>query len=105
MAKAVRSLWAGTASPRQQSDEESSYYPWPAAEDFRISVARPARWAFNFIRGVAHWSVPFEVVVAGQHLLIRDAVDYTPDVLSTPIVRRHDHVWVQCTPGILHARL
>lgn len=104
MVEAVYSLAAGTASPTKQSEKDSSYYPWPSAEDFRISPARPARWAFNFIRGVAHWDVPLEIHVAGHHFEVRDAVSYTlEETLDSPFAQRGVDLWVQCTPGVLHA--
>lgn len=106
MAEAVRSLAAGTASPRRQREEDSSYYPWPSAEDFRISPAWPARQAFNFIRGVAHLDGPLEIEVAGRAFSIRDAVSYSPSRrLDRPFVRDSIDLWVQCTPGVLHVKV
>jgi methionyl-tRNA formyltransferase len=105
MAQAVWRLYAGTAVLRKQSEEGSSYYPWPSAEDFRIPVTRPARWAFNFMRGVAHWGVPFTIEVPGQHLLAREALSYTPSgELGRPFVQKGAELWVQCSPGVLHVR-
>jgi methionyl-tRNA formyltransferase len=105
MAEAVRPVCAGTASPTHQPDEGSSYYPWPSAEDFWISPTRPARWAFNFIRGVAHWAGPLEIHVAGQRFPVREAVSYVPDgTLESPFVRDGDDLWVQCMPGVLHVK-
>ena len=105
MARALRELRAGTLRPRKQQDAESSYYPWPEEKDFVISTARSARWAFRFMRGVAHWGVPFPIEVAGQRLYAREAVSYTPDGrLGAPFVATRDGWWVQCTPGTLRVR-
>jgi len=106
MVQAVRSLCAGTARPTRQPDENASYHPRPAAEDFRISPAWPARRAFNFIRGVAYLNGPLEIHIAGQRFPVREAVSYTmASTLSTPFVRDDDELRVQCTPGILHVAL
>ncbi len=103
MVRAVRALHAGTAVRRKQVEEDSSYYPWPSAEDFRIPVTRPARWAFNFMRGVAHWGVPFTIQVPGEPLLAREALSYTPGgELGRPFVQKGEELWVQCSPGVLH---
>jgi methionyl-tRNA formyltransferase len=106
MAGAIRSLARGTADPRPQDEELSSYFPWPSAEDFVVPVNRPARWAYNFIRGVAHWSGPLAIDVAGRRLAVRDAVAFEArSRLSADIVREGDEVLVQCAPGVLRAKL
>ncbi|MFQ5857755.1 MAG: methionyl-tRNA formyltransferase [Anaerolineae bacterium] len=106
MVQAVQLLWAGTARPTKQPDENSSYYPWPSAEDFRISPTLSARWAFNFIRGVAYMNGPLEIHVAGERFPVRDAVSYTPaGTQASPFVQDGFDLWVQCTPGILHVKL
>jgi methionyl-tRNA formyltransferase len=103
MLRAVWALHAGTAMPRKQIEEGSSRYPWPSAEDFRIPVTRPARWAFNFMRGVAHWGVPFAIEVPGQRFLAREALSYTPSgELGSPFVQKGEELWVQCSSGVLH---
>lgn len=107
MVVAIRSLANGTAEPRPQVEELCSYYPWPSAENFTVTTNRPARWAYNFIRGVAHFGGRLlEVHAAGQRLSVQDAIAFEPHGrLGADIVRDGDEVLVQCTPGVLRARL
>lgn len=103
MARAVRALAAGTASRTPQPAEGSSYYSWPRDEDFIVPVTRPARWAFNFIRGVADWHGPLALAIGAERFPVRQALDYQPNaVLGQPYRRQGDELWTQCTPGVLH---
>lgn len=104
MVEAVRSLWAGTARPTRQPDEGSSYFPWPSPDDFCISPEWPARRAFNFVRGVVSLTGPPEIHVAGHCFVVREAVSYSAyGELDGPFLRDGINLWIQCTPGLLHA--
>jgi methionyl-tRNA formyltransferase len=106
MARAVRALASGTAARTPQPTEGSSYYSWPKDEDFSVPVARPARWAFNFIRGVADWAGPLELRINHERFPVRQALDYQPDArLGQPYRRAGDELWAQCEPGVLHVLL
>ena len=106
LAQAVRALAAGTAIRTPQPSEGSSYYSWPGDEDFVVPVTRPARWAFNFIRGVADWGGPLTLHIGAERFPVRQALDYQPDaLLGQPSRREGDELWAQCAPGVLHVLL
>ncbi|HEU5370609.1 MAG TPA: formyltransferase family protein [Ktedonobacterales bacterium] len=103
LARAARELAAGTATRRPQPAEGSSYYSWPRDEDFSVPVTRPARWAYNFIRGVADWNGPLELHIDAERFPVRQALNYQPDArLGQPYRRQGDELWAQCAPGVLH---
>jgi methionyl-tRNA formyltransferase len=106
MAQAVRALASGTATRTPQPAAGSSYYSWPREADFSVPVTRPARWAFNFIRGVADWHGPLELHIGAERFPVRQALDYQPDArLGQPYRRQGDELWAQCAPGVLHVLL
>jgi methionyl-tRNA formyltransferase len=106
MVQAVRMLASGTAIRIKQAPEQSSYYSLPEAEDFRVPVTRPARWAFNFIRGVVHWNGPLELHIGTERFRVRQAIEYQLDgQLDQPYRRDGSELWAQCTPGVLHVQL
>ncbi len=106
LARAVRALASGTATRTPQPAEGSSYYSWPQDEDFSVPVTRPARWAFNFLRGVADWNGPLELHIEAERFPVRQALDYQPDArLAQPYRREGDELWAQCAPGVLHVLL
>lgn len=103
LARAARELAAGTATRRPQPAEGSGYYSWPRDEDFSVPVTRPARWAYNFIRGVADWNGPLELHIDAERFPVRQALNYQPDArLGQPYRRQGDELWAQCAPGVLH---
>ncbi len=106
LAQAVRALAAGTAARTPQPTEGSSYYSWPKDEDFGVPVTRPARWAYNFIRGVADWGGPLELLIGAERFSVRQALDYQPGaLLGQPYRREGAELWAQCAPGVLHVLL
>jgi methionyl-tRNA formyltransferase len=99
---AARGLADGTLRPRPQDEARATTYPWPCADDFVITPDRPARWAFNFIRGTAGWGYPHRLVTPAGSLTVRAALAYDPAArLGAPLVREGDEVRVQCAPGVL----
>jgi methionyl-tRNA formyltransferase len=106
LVQAVRALAVGTASRTPQPVEGSSYYSWPRDEDFSVPVTRPARWAFNFICGLADWGRLPELRIGAERFPVRQALDYQPDArLRQPYRREGDELWAQCAPGVLHVLL
>jgi methionyl-tRNA formyltransferase len=99
-------LGAGSATREPQHAGKGSYEPWPQEPDFVVTPDRPARWAFNFIRGATHWGRPPVVCVAGQRFPIRAALSWNVrSTLGAPLRQSGDELWLQCSPGVLHARL
>ncbi len=106
MVQAAHELAAGTATRTPQPAAGGSYYSWPKDEDFSVPVTRPARWAFNFMRGVADWHGPLELHIGAERFPVRQALDYQPDAaLGQPYRRQGDELWAQCVPGVLHVQL
>ncbi len=106
MVRALRMLATGAAQPIPQDESQASYYSWPREEDFVVTTTRPARWAFNFIRGAASWDWLPELHIGSERFAIREALDYQPEaVLGQPSQRQGQELWVQCAPGVLHVLL
>ncbi|MGN6811001.1 MAG: methionyl-tRNA formyltransferase [Thermomicrobiales bacterium] len=106
LARAVDDYVNGRVKPRQQDEAQATVDPWPCAADFVITLDRPARWAFNTIRGTAGWGYPHRIVVAGREFLVRAARGYEPEAtLGVPFVLAGDELRVQCTPGVLVAQV
>jgi methionyl-tRNA formyltransferase len=103
LVEAVQRLQNGVLS-RQPQPAGGSYHPRPTAADFHITVTWPARRAFNFMRGTVEWNQPYIVEAGEERVTLRSAVAYTAGgTLDRPLVRRERDVWLQFTPGILHA--
>ena len=104
MVGAVGDLAAGRARPVRQDEATSTTDRWPDAPDFVIGPDRPARWAFNFIRGTAGWGHPHLLALDGVHFAIQAARAYDPEArLTVPFVSAGDELRVQCSPGVLTA--
>lgn len=102
LVRAARDLAAGTATPTPQDEARATVHPWPGASDFVVTPDRPARWAYNFIRGTAGWGHPHLLVLDGARVVVRAARAYDPDArLDTPFEHRGDELRVQCSPGVL----
>jgi methionyl-tRNA formyltransferase len=99
-------LARGTLVPRPQDESTGSYFPWPQPEDYLVTPDRPARWAFNFIRGVGARKERIVVRCEGAAFPVREAVAWRPDaVLGEPYQKRGEEVWIQCRPGVLRVRI
>lgn len=106
LAEAVQAVAGGTAQPMPQDPARASYDPWPAAADYLITPDRPARWAYNFIRGVAGDGGPLALWLGDQRLPVRAALDYRAEgELGAAVRAEGDTLWVQCAPGLLRVRL
>lgn len=99
-------LAEGALRPRPQREDDSSYFPWPAAGDFQVSTGWPARRAFNFIRGTAEWGRPHSITIGREQFFIERALSYsTGHELGEPYVLLGRELWLRFSPGVLHARL
>ena len=71
-------LESGRSDNRDQQPELGSTFGFPKDEDYWIDTGRPARWAFNFIRGVASPLRPvFVRLPDGTALRVVSASSYT----------------------------
>lgn len=92
--------------PQQPQPAGGSQHSWPTAADFCLSLQWSACHAYHFMRGTAEWQQPYSVDVAGEELLLRTAVAYTPhQTLDQPLVYSDGELLIQFQPGVLRALL
>ena len=92
-------------SERRPQPPGGSYFGFPDESDFALSTDRPARQAYNFMRGTAARGVPYPVDIAGRTELLTIADDYKSDLeLDRLSVRHGRHILIRFNPGILYAR-
>jgi methionyl-tRNA formyltransferase len=104
MAEAVRRLPSGTL-PRMKQPPGGSYHSWPQPSDFEAPVTRPARWAYNFLRGASDWA-PVTIPIANHRFRARHAIGYTETGrLNGAYERSGNRARIQFTPGILEVML
>ena len=83
-----------------------SYYGYPGASDFALSVDWPARRAYNFMRATAGSGVHYPVEINGRMEWLASADQYETDLeLDRPSVRHGRNILIRFNPGILYARL
>jgi hypothetical protein len=100
MAEAARRLPSGTL-PRIRQPEGGSYYSWPRPADWEVTTDRPARWAFNFLRGVAEWGT-VTIRTGARRFRARQALGYAESgALEADCVEGGGRWRIQFTPGIL----
>jgi methionyl-tRNA formyltransferase len=88
---------------RQRQDERSaSYESWPSVDDFAISVNRPTRDAWNFVRGVAGRGLPVRIVDGSAELLVSDAVEIVQGSVS-PVAKNAGEIVITFSDGWLMA--
>lgn len=106
LAETVFALAGGRARRTPQPLGAGSYEPWPTPADLVITRDHSARWAFNFIRGAAHWAGPLVIVVARRRFVVRAALDYTSTGTVAGGYRlAGEELWLGCMPGVLHATI
>jgi methionyl-tRNA formyltransferase len=104
LVRAVDAFVNGRVMPQPQDETQATVDPWPCAADFIITPDRPARWAFNTIRGTAGWGYPHRILVADREFVVRIVRSYDPDAtLRAPFVLAGDELRLCCTPGVLVA--
>ncbi|MBI3980094.1 MAG: hypothetical protein HY331_18120 [Chloroflexi bacterium] len=101
---AVESITAGTAEWTRQTPEQASYHGWPTPDDFVVAPSWPARHAFNFIRGAAHWGTP-TVIYAGRRLPVSTTLGYVPDGAPDGPAVADGRLWIPCNPGLVEVVL
>jgi methionyl-tRNA formyltransferase len=104
MAEALRGLAAGTLTGRKQPPG-GSYYSWPAARDFEAPTTRPARWAYNFIRGVSGWGA-VTILAGDRRFVTREAIRYeATGALGRAYECGEGWARIQLAPGVLEVLL
>ena len=101
---AIPAIVAGAITPTPQDGARATHAPVPTAADHLVPTNLPARWAFNFVRGVAPLGGPLTLVVGatGERYPIADALDCDSDArLDRPLVRDGEGVLVRFKPGVV----
>lgn len=104
LVEAIPALVAGTATLRPQEGALATAAPVPGAGDFVVPTNLPARWAFNFVRGVAPLGGPLTLAIVGtgERYSIVDALAYEPErVLGRPVVWEGETALVRFKPGVV----
>lgn len=90
---------------RRPQPPGGSYFGFPAESDFTLLTNRPARQAYNFMRGTIARGVPYPVDIAGRTELLAAADHFESDLeLDRLSVRHGRHILIRFNPGILYAR-
>ena len=100
LAEALGTLGQGQLERRPQ--QSGSYFPNPSAVDFAVDIEWPVRRAYNFVRAVAEWGYPFQIVVDGERQWFGDAIAWHDSEVSVPKV--DGCVGVQFRDGVLWAQ-
>lgn len=104
LAQAVWDLHRGLATPLAQDETQSSYHPFPSAEDFVVHAAEwSARHVYNFVCGVGHWGEPIKLHTDDKIVFVREAFSYshksTDDIPSGAGLRVRCKIgWVSISP-------
>jgi hypothetical protein len=67
-----------------------------------MSPSWPARRAYNFVCGTAHWGVPYEILVGEERLRLTRALSYSPgETLRQPWRAEGRAAAVQFADGVV----
>ena len=101
LAQTVWNLYKGNAIPQPQDEAASSYYSFPADQDFVVPAQEwEARHVYNFIRGVGHWEQPIQVLTDQGIVAVRDAISYRHETSND----HEDGIAVQIPQSIMGSR-
>ncbi len=95
LAQTVRALCENRAIRRPQDEAQSSYYSFPAEQDFVVKASEwDARHVYNFVRGVSSWDIPVTLVDLDSSYIVYDAFDFGYD--ATPVGEEDTGICVIC---------
>jgi methionyl-tRNA formyltransferase len=103
MAEQLALLARGEATPTPQADG-GSYQGWPTEADFIIPAGWTAQQAYTFMRGTDDWGRPYPLEIAGETLLLSEALAQSEDSIATVQVRPNGDLWIPMASGTLWAR-
>lgn len=101
---ALHALASGQAAPLPQDDALATQAPMPAPEDYVVPTNLPARWAYNFVRGVAPQGEPLRlhVLATGETFSLLDALACADDeTLDRPVIQMGSDLLVRFRPGVV----
>lgn len=98
---------AGAAAPlRTPQPGSGSYHPWPRPDDFALDPRWSAQRAFNFMRGVSEWRMPFTIALGAKTFRLSAAQSCDPAAtLSDPWRQIGSELLIRFSPGVLRATL
>ena len=70
---------------------KGSYQSCPTSKDWHIPTSWPVIRAFNFIRGVTDWGIPFTLTTEADSLSVRSATGFTYDKSTVGCKRINKH--------------
>jgi methionyl-tRNA formyltransferase len=103
MAEQLALLARDQATPTPQPDG-GDYQGWPTDADFTIPANWTAQQAYTFMRGTDDWGRPYPLEIAGETLLLSEALAHSEDSTSTIQVRPNGDLWIPMASGTLWAR-
>ena len=104
LVEAIPALDAGTVASVPQDDALATDAPVPTEADYLVPMNLPARWAFNFVRGVAPLGGPLTLIVGatGERYPVVDALAYDAGgTLDRPMVADREMMLVRFRPGVV----
>ncbi len=102
----IQALDQGTAHLEPQDEAQATYFPMPSPEDFIVTGEHPARWAFNFIRGVSNQGTPVYIAIDQRLLTVCSAESFNEGgELGASHTLDGDTLQLQCAPGVLTVRI
>ncbi|WP_211326113.1 methionyl-tRNA formyltransferase [Thermosporothrix hazakensis] len=79
LVRAVQALVRGEAQVQEQDEAQSSYYSFPAEQDFVVPAAQwEARHVYRFVCGVGAWGeLPVQLISGQEVFLLRECISYS----------------------------
>jgi methionyl-tRNA formyltransferase len=110
LARTVWDIYKGVATPVPQDEADSSYHPFPSAEDFVVDVTKwSARHVYDFVCGVASWGGPVTLQAGNKSFIVQEAVSYSRNDLDEDdragcekqgaYYWRGEELWIRCKVG------
>ncbi len=102
VAEIVTSHKTGEPLRQRQDERSASYESWPTDGDYVISVNRPVRHGWNFVRGVAGRGLPIRIVDGSAEHVVSDAVQLVQGG-SPPVTSNASEIVIRFSDGWLLA--
>lgn len=99
--------WLSTPTLKtiEQDADSASYHSLPQMKDYALNTDWSAEHAYNFIRGTDTPLDGYPIVVSGQQHHIASAMGFEAhQSLDNDIVHHANHIAIQFSPGVLHAK-
>ena len=91
-------LYKGLAVPVKQDEKQSSYHPFPSADDFVVNVTEwDARHVYNFICGIAAWGEQTILQVGDESMPVMAAISYS--LKDNIYSQEGEELWIPCRVG------